>query len=350
MSLDTPLDTRIDAPPAPPVDVQIIQLATGHIVARAVHAFAELGVADLLIDGPRTADEIAPACGAQSSSLYRLLRTVGGFGLVAEDASGRFALTPLGATLRSDAPGRARSAVRILTGPVGWRSLGELLHAVKTGDPAMDKAYGQSIFEYLQSAPEDATLFNELMIAFHGSEPPAVAAAYDFTGVRTLVDVGGGTGNLLTTLLLANPTLRGVLHDLPHVTAQARELIASRSLSTRCDVSEGSFFDAVPEGGDAYLLSHIIHDWDEASCLRIFDNIRRVLPSHGRLLLVEMVIPPGNDFHPSKLSDLIMLTFTPGGRERTEQEYAALFAKAGLKLTRVVPTASPVSVIEAAHA
>jgi ubiquinone/menaquinone biosynthesis C-methylase UbiE len=186
-----------------------------------------------------------------------------------------------------------------------------------------------------------------MMIAFHGGEPPAVAAAYDFSGVGTIVDVGGGTGNLLTTILLANAEARGVLYDRPHVAVEARALIASRGLSARCTVSEGSFFDAVPEGADAYLLSHIIHDWDEASCLKILTACRRAMKADGRLLVVEMVIPPGNDFHPSKLSDMIMLAFTPGGCERTAPEYAALFAKAGLALSRVVPTASPVSVVEA---
>jgi len=193
-------------------------------------------------------------------------------------------------------------------------------------------------------------LFNEMMIAFHGSELPAVAAAYDFSACRTLIDVGGGIGNLLTTILLAHPHLRGVLYDVPHVAAQAKTLIASRNLNDRCSVSEGSFFDGVPAGGDTYLLSHIIHDWDEARCLAILGHIRRVLPPGGRLLVVEMVIPPGNDFHLGKLTDMVMLAFTPGGRERTADEYAALFGKAGLKLTRVVPTQSPVSVVEAVAA
>jgi ubiquinone/menaquinone biosynthesis C-methylase UbiE len=206
------------------------------------------------------------------------------------------------------------------------------------------------MFEYMKTRPQEATWFNEMMIAFHGSEPPAVAAAYDFSSLGTLVDVGGGTGNLLTTILQANPQLRGVLYDLSHVAAQARELIASRGLADRCTVNEGSFFDALPEGGDAYMLSHIIHDWDEASCIKILTNCRRAMKPGGRLLLVEMVIPPGNDFHPGKLSDMIMLAFTPGGCERTAKEYDTLFAKAGLKLTRVVPTASPVSVVEAVPA
>jgi hypothetical protein len=337
--------------PEPPVTLppqaQIAQMIGGHIVTRAMYVFAELGIADLLKEAPRAAADIAPLAGAQAAALHRLMRTMAGLGFLAEDAEHRFALTPLGEAMRSDAPGHARSMVRLIAGPLGWRVLNEFLHSVKTGEAGSEKAFGQPMFEYLAANPQDATLFNETMIAFHGAEPPAVAAAYDFSRIGTLVDVGGGTGNLLTTILQANPGIRGVLHDLPHVAAQARDLIASRGLPDRCTVSEGSFFDALPEGGDAYMLSHIIHDWDEASCINILTNCRRAMTSSGRLLVVEMVIPPSNDFHPSKISDMIMLAFTPGGCERTAEEYAALFSKAGFSLTRVVPTASPVSVVEA---
>lgn len=335
------------AAPALPPHVQITQMIGGHVVTRAIYAFAELGVADLLKDGPQSAEAIAPTAGAQAAPLHRLLRTMAGLGFVTESADRRFALTPLGETLLSDAPGHARSMVRLLAGPFGWRVLGEFLHSVKTGEAGAERALGHSIFDYLTSSPQEATWFNEMMIAIHGGEPPAVAAAYDFSALRTIVDVGGGTGNLLTTILLANPDTRGVLHDMSHVVAQARELIASRGLSDRCTLSEGSFFDFVPEGGDAYVLSHILHDWDEASCLAILGACRRAMGPGSRLLVVEMVIPPGDDFHPSKLSDMIMLAFTPGGCERTAEEYGELFAKAGFTLTRVVPTASPVSVIEA---
>jgi hypothetical protein len=339
-------------PPAPalPPQVQIAQMIGGHVVTRAMYAFAELGIADLLKDAPRSADEIAPRAGAQAASLYRLLRLMAGLGFLAEDAEHRFALTPLGEAMQSDAPGHSRSMVRLIAGPVGWRVLSEFLHSVKTGEAGSERGLGQPIFDYLAANPGDATLFNEMMIAFHGAEPPAVAAAYDFSGLGTIVDVGGGTGNLLTTILQANPGVRGVLHDMPHVAAQARDLIASRGLSDRCTVHEGSFFEALPEGGDAYMLSHIIHDWDEASCIKILTNCRRAMKSGGKLLLVEMVIPPGNEFHPGKLTDMIMLAFTPGGCERTAAEYSALFAKAGFSLTRVVPTASPVSVVEAVPA
>jgi hypothetical protein len=338
------------APVQLPPHVVIAQMIGGHLVTRAMYAFAELGIADLLRDAPQSAADLAPRTGAAAEPLHRLMRTMAGLGFLVADANHRFSLTPLGAALQSDAPFHSRSMVRFIAGPVGWRVLSEFLHSVKTGEAGTERALGMSAFDYLATAPEDATMFNEMMIAFHGSEPPAVAAAYDFSGIGTLIDIGGGTGNLLTTILQANPQLRGMLYDLPHVAAQARDLIASRGLTERCAVKEGSFFDALPEGGDAYMLSHIIHDWDEASCIKILTNIRNAMKPASRLLLVEMVIPPGNDFHPGKLSDMIMLAFTPGGSERTADEYAALFAKAGLKLTRVVPTASPVSVVEAVSA
>jgi hypothetical protein len=320
-------------------------MAGGHVIAKGIHALAELGVADHLSDGPRTAEQLAQATDTHAPSLYRLLRSMAAFGLLVEDDQRRFALTPLGDTLRSNAPGHVRSTVRMLAGATMFSSIGELLHSVKTGNTGFEKAHGKHIFDYLAGHADEARIFNESMIGFHGAEPPAVAAAYDFSGIGTLIDVGGGIGNLLTTILQAHPSVRGVLYDLPHVASEARQAIAAKGLMDRCDVKEGSFFESVPGGGDAYILSHIIHDWDEDRCLTILNNCRRAIPAHGRLLLVEMVVPPGNDFHPSKFLDLVMLT-VPGGKERTAQEYAELFAKAGFDLTNVVPTASAVSVIE----
>lgn len=343
---DRPSDDGSSAAAAPPPHAQVVQMAGGHVISRILYVLAELGIADHLARDPRSADELAEATGTHGPSLYRVLRCAAGLGVFIEDADHRFSLTPLGAALRSDAPGYARSTVRALSGDMAWSGWGEFPHAVRTGETAFDKALGQPIFDYLKDAPEQASLFNETMIGFHGAEPPAVAAAYDWSGIGTLVDVGGGTGNLLTTILLANPGLRGVLYDLPHVTAHARREIAEKGLSDRCEVLEGSFFDAVPDGGDAYMLSHVIHDWDEARCVAILEHCRRAMRERARLLLVEMVIPPGGGFHPGKMLDVMMLTFT-GGKERDEREYALLLEKAGLKLTRVVPTDSPVSLVEA---
>jgi hypothetical protein len=329
-----------------PAPAQIFQMVGGYVISKAIFAVAELGIADHLKDGPRSAEEIAEVTETHAPSLYRLLRFLASLGFFAEDPDQRFSLTPLGAALQSDDPGCARSTARMLAGSAMWNSFGEFFHSVKTGETGMEKAFGQPIFDYLSTKPEEASVFNQAMIGIHGAEPPAVAAAYDFSGIETLVDIGGGTGNLLTTILAANPELKGVLYDLPHVAAEARSQIERKNLSDRCQIVSGSFFESVPSGGDAYMMSHIIHDWDEEKCVRILQNCRKAIPDNGRLLLVEMVVPEGNDFHPSKLLDLIMLT-VPGGKERTEKEYAELFGKAGFSLTRVVPTASPVSVVEA---
>lgn len=338
-------DSATTVPEAPPPHAHVIQMAGGHIVAQGIYVVAELGIADHLKNGPRTAAQLAAATGTSAPHLHRLLRTMAGFGLFSQNDAGEFAATPLGDALRSDAPGHARSTVRMLAGPAMWAGVTELLHSVRTGEAGFDKAMGKPIFDHLGAHPDQATVFNEAMIGFHGAEPPAVAAGYDFSDIGTLVDIGGGTGNLLTTILQAHPSVRGILFDMPHVAAEARQAIAAKGLSDRCEVHEGSFFDAVTPGGDAYLLSHIIHDWDEEKCLTILKNCRRAMKDDSRLLLVEMVIPPGNDFHPGKFLDLTMLVIT-GGQERTADEYAALYKQAGFELTRVVPTASAVSVVE----
>jgi hypothetical protein len=224
-----------------------------------------------------------------------------------------------------------------------WRAFGELLETLRTGEAVVD----HPIFSDL--GPEQTALVSETMMGFAGDEPAAVAEAYDFSGIRTLVDVGGNIGSLLTTILLANPALQGILFELPHVAAGARLLLENRGVADRCDVVSGNFFEAVPAGGDAYLLSHVVHDWPEEKCLALLRNVRRVIPKLGRLLLVEHIIPSKNEPHPSRVIDLILLAVT-GGEERTAEEYAALLAKGGFQITRVVPTRRGVSVVEAAPA
>ena len=336
--------SQAESSPTLPPHLQLLNIMGGFIVARAIYAFAALSIADHLKDGPRSSEELAEATGAHAPSLYRLLRSSAGFGLVLEDEEHRFSLTPLGAALQKGAPGFGRSIV--LGHDHVWRLFTELLHSVKTGETATEKVFGMSYFESLSQSPEESSYFNEMMMGVFGEEPPAIAEAYDFSEVKKLIDIGGGTGNFLTTTLLANPRMEGVLYELPHVAHEARHFIEKKELSERCKVLEGSFFESVPEGGDAYILSHIIHDWDEPSCLKILENCRRAMDGRGKLLLVEMVITPGNDFHPSKLLDLSMLVCV-GGKERNEEEYRDLLAKGGFRLTRIVPTNSPSSIIEA---
>jgi len=331
---------------APPPHAQLIQMGTAHWVSRILFVAAQLGLADLLAPGAKSADELAGSTGTHAPSLYRLMRTLGNLGVFAEDAQRRFTLTPLGEALRSGAPGAARAT--ILTLASNWMSQGfdHLLYSVQTGKPGFEKSLGMPVFDWLAKNPEAASLFSETMVGFHGAEPAAVAAAVDFSGLSTIVDVGGATGNLIAAVLGKNPLAKGILYDLPHVVRDAPALLQARGVSGRVTIEAGSFFDRVPAGGDAYLLSHIIHDWSEAQCLAILDHCRKAMKQGGRALIIEMVLPPGNAPHPGKMLDIMMLV-GPGGQERTETEYADLLAKAGFRLRRVVPTASAVSVVEA---
>lgn len=324
----------------------LIQMMTGHWVSRTVHAMASLGLADQLAEGPKPAGAIAGAVGADASALHRLMRTLAGLGLLAEDGERRFALTPMGALLRSGIPGSMRSMVLTLAGEWNSRSWEQLPYSIRTGKPGFDKVFGMPAFDWLAAHPVEASQFSETMVGFHGAEPVAVAGAYDFSSFRTIVDVGGATGNLIAAILARWPGPRGILFDLPHVVREAPPLLQSRGVADRVTILPGSFFETIPAGGDAYLMSHVIHDWSEEQCLAILGRCRQAMAPGARLLLIEMVLPPGNDPHPGKLLDLMMLV-GPGGQERTEAEYAGLLARAGLRLTRVVPTPSAVSVVEA---
>ena len=331
---------------APPPHAQLIQMGTAHWVSRILFVAAKLGLADRLAGGAKTAEELAGPTETHAPSLYRLMRVLGMLGVLAEDPSRRFSLTPLGEALQAGAPGAARAA--ILTLASNWISQGfdHLLYSVQTGKPGLEKALGMPIFDWLARNPEAASLFSETMVGFHGAEPAAVASAYDFAGCSTIVDVGGATGNLLAAVLGKNPGARGILFDLPHVIRDAPALLRARGLADRVTLDGGSFFERAPAGGDAYLLSHVLHDWSEEQCLTILRNVKRSMKPGGRVLIVEMVLPPGNEPHPGKMLDIMMLV-GPGGQERTAEEYGTLLGKAGLRLAKVVPTPSAVSVVEA---
>jgi hypothetical protein len=255
-------------------------------------------------------------------------------------------LTPLSEALRTDVAGSVRASVLTLAGDLFTKAQDQLLYSIQTGRSGFEKAFGAPLFEWLANHPAEASMFNETMVGIHGAEPAAVAAAYDFSGFNTIADIGGSTGNLLTTILGRYSKPHGILFDLPHVVRESRTLIQSRGLTSRISIEAGSFFERLPTGTDAYLLSHIIHDWSEAKCLTILNNCRRAMPPEARLLIIEMVLAEGDTPHPGKILDVIMLTI-PGGQERTEPEYRELLDKAGFRLTRVVPTQSAVSVVEA---
>lgn len=268
-------------------------------------------------------------------------------GLLSEIASHRFELTALGQALRTNAPGSAWASIVTLGGRLARSGWDNLLYSLRTGKTGFEKAHGKPLFDHLAEHPDAAALFSETMVGFHGGEPPAVAEAYDFDELETIVDVGGATGNMLVHILARHERPRGVLYDLPHVVTEAPALLAAHGMSERVTVESGNFFEAVlPEGHAAYLLSHIIHDWDEERCRTILTHCRHAIAPEGRLLIVEMVLPEGDEPHPGKLLDMMMLV-GPGGQERTASEYAALLASAGFEMARVVPTASAVSIVEA---
>jgi hypothetical protein len=337
-----------DPADALPAHVQVIQMATGFLRSRALYAAAELGLADHLADGPGRAEDVADATGAHAPSLRRLMRALAHWGILSTEEGGRFSLTPLGAALRSDAPGEARSTVRTVAGDGFWNAVAELPATLDDGEPGFEKAFGTSWFEHLADHPEEASHFNDTMIGFHGAEPPAVAEAYDFSDAETVVDVGGGTGHMLATICERHPGPEGVLFELPRVVREAPALLEERGVAERVTCEAGSFFEEVPEGGDVYILSHILHDWPRDRCLAILRNCRAAMGPDSRLLIVEMVLPEEPP-HPGYELDMVMLALT-GGRERTADEYGALLNEAGLSLERVLSTDSPVSVVEAARA
>jgi hypothetical protein len=331
---------------APPPHTQLIQMASGFWVSRIVYAAAKLELADRLAGGPKSADELAGAAGMHAPTLHRLMRTLAGLGILTERDGRRFALTPLGEALRTGAPGSARATIVTVAGHMFWRAWEQIMYCLETGKTGFEKAFGEPVFDYLSKHPDEASLFSETMVGVHGAEPQAVAEAYDFSGFGTVVDVGGANGNVLAAILNRHPGPRGILFDLPHVVRDAPALFQARGVADRVSIEPGSFFDGVPKGGDAYVLSHIIHDWSEGQCLTILGNCRRAMRAEGRLLIIEMVLPPGDAPHPGKILDMTMLVM-PGGLERTDGEYADLLARAGFRMTRVVPTGTAVDVIEA---
>lgn len=307
---------------------------------------AELGLADLLADAHKSSAELAALTACDADALHRLLRGLVQFGVFRQDADGRFGLTPLGACLRSDVPGSQRAFARLVGHDAWWRAWGGLLHAVRTGEIAFRHAHGRSLFDYLTDEPGFVPVFSAGMAASNPTVTDAVVAAYDFGRFGTIVDVGGGTGSLLTAILRAHPRPRGVLFDLPVSRGRAEEAIAAAGLTERCRFVGGDFFAGVPEGGDAYVLKQILHDWDDERSVAILGQCRRAMASGGTLLVVEYMLPDGDEPAPDAvLMDVTMLVFT-GGRERSTAQYRELFERAGFRLTRVIPTGSPHRIVE----
>jgi hypothetical protein len=287
---------------------------------------------------------LAAATGVASGPLYRVLRALAGVGVFAQQADGRFRLNPLAELLGEGGPDSLR-ALAVMIGEEQDRCWDDLFETVRTGEPAFDRLYGQPIFDYLGEHPEQAKIFDAAMTGFSGRAMRGMLDAYDLSGIATLADIGGGLGTNLTAALGRYPAMRGLLFDQPHVVERARSRLEAAGVAGRCTVEGGDFFEAVPPGADAYLLGHILHDWDDAKAGLILDNLRRAMPAKARLLAVEYVLPEGDGVSFGKLLDLHMMVVL-GGLERTEAEYRRLFADHGFRLNRVVPTAGDISVVE----
>jgi len=327
----------------------LLRLMVGPWVAQAIFVAAKLDIADRLREGPRASAALAAASGADPDVLYRVLRALASVGVFAEQGDRQFALTPLAQGLRSDVENSLRDYAVMLGERWIWRSLGDMLHSARTGEPAFAQVFGADVFDYYATNPQAAATSAEGLAVRSAHENAAILSAYDFSAVRHAIDVGGGQGTLLRALLQRHPWLRGTLFEREQIAAMARQSLARSALAPRCDVIAGDFFREIAVAGDLYLLKKVVHDWDDARAVTILRNCRAAMTPRSRLLLLEPVIRQPNVPDFAKLLDLLMLVVS-GGRERSEAEHARLLARAGLRPTRLIPTASTISIIEAAPA
>ena len=321
---------------------------SGYWISQLVHVAARLNLADELASGPKTPAVLARRVGADVSALQRVLRALASIGVFAETADGRFRMNSIGATLRSDVPGSLRDFACMTADDYNWAAWGNLLRGVQTGGLPFEQVFGEPVFEYLRKHPEKDRVFSASMASISGPENAAIAKAYDFGRLETLVDVGGAHGHLLGAILRRHRKLRGVLFDQPQVIAAAQEgdLLTSDRLASRVAFEGGSFFESVPAGADGYIMKYILHDWTDEQCRTILRNCRDAMASGGRILAVEHVIQRGNRPDWGKLLDVNMFAIT-GGRERTRDEFAELFRRSGLRLKKVHATSAALSVLEA---
>lgn len=326
----------------------IVDLGFGFILSGALATAAELRVADHLESGPKHATALAEELGAHALSLYRVLRLLASFGVFAEDEDGRFRLTPAADLLRAGAPGSLRDAVLMLTQKIFWAPTGELTVTVKSGSTEFDRIFGAPFFDYLSRDPPAGEVFHRGMAGLSDLENGPIAQSYDFSPFERVVDVGGGHGGFLIEVLKAAPKVHGILFDRAEVLAEAR--LAAAGLAERFQLVEGDFFGEVPRGANAYVLKRILHDWSDDVCVTILDHCRRSMAEGGKVLVIDTVIPKGNDPHGGKVLDVMMLASLPGGRERTQEDLRELFARAGLAFSRVIPTPSALSITEAVAA
>jgi hypothetical protein len=332
-----------------PPEAILSQMIWGGLMQQSICVAARFGIADLLAEKPQTAAELAAQTETHEDSLYRVMRLLSSAGVFAETGERVFSLTPLSELLRSDTPNSMRDIAIMLNEDWIWQAFGALGHTVKTGETAHDKIQGMSSFEYFEQNKEAGLVFNRAMTNMSKSVVPAIVGAYDFSGFGKLVDIAGGHGYLLSGILKANPNLQGILFDLPYVIENADALLEEEGVAARVERVAGDFFESVPAGADAYLMKHIIHDWDDEKSIAILRSIHRAINDEGKVLIAEMVVPETTEPSPSKVLDICMLVME-GGKERTAKEYRELLAAANFRLTRIVPTHSPFSIVEAVKA
>lgn len=341
------------APTALPPKPALMQIIFHSLLGRTTCWVADHGIADLIpADGTRSIEELAAESGCDARSLYRTLRFLASHGIFSEENPGgkagqgqTFRHTPMSDYLRSDHPESSRAAFQMFSSLFD-NLLPQIDHSVRTGGSALEKGLGMPLFDFMVSRPEQAAIFDAAMTAIHGPETGAMLASYDFSGIGTLADLGGGNGSLIIEVLKKYPSMKGIVMDLGHVVERTKAKLEAAGLANRCAVAPVNFFESVPAGADAYLMRHIIHDWNDEQSTQILENVRAAIPSDGKLLLVESVVPAGNAPDIGKDMDMTMMV-GPGGLERTEQEYKDLFASAGFALSSITPTPSPVCVIEA---
>lgn len=319
----------------------------GAWITQALWVAADLGIADLLAAGPLPIEVLAQQTQAHTEALYRVLRALASIGVFSQDDQNRFSLTPLANLLRSDVPCSQRSFA-IMMGAEFHETWGQLLYSAKTGKQGFQKHYGATFFEYMTAHPDRHDLYDAAMTGIHGAETEPMLDAYDFSQFGTVADIGGGNGSLLAGILNRHPGLKGILFDLPAVADRARPAVSALGLSERCWILGGDFFSSIPSGADAYVMRHIIHDWEDHQAIAILQNCRQAMPPKGRVLLIEHVVGAANEPGFGKWLDLMMLLV--GGRERTQSEFEKLFLQAGLKLNRIIPTSAEVCVIEGIQA
>jgi SAM-dependent methyltransferase len=324
----------------------MLQMITSLWVSQSVGAVARFGIADQIADQPKTGQEIAKAVGANADAILRLMRALASIGVFRQVEGGRFGLTPLGETLRSDVPGSVRDFAIAEVDQAHWQPWGRMHESIKTGRPVSKAALGMEVWEWYAQNPHDEIAFSSAMGNLAQMVAGDLPRLVDFSDVQRVVDVGGAHGVLLASILRANPKVRGILFDLPHVIETAKPVIKAQGLDGRCELVGGDFFKQIPDGADVHILKHIIHDWDDERASLILRNCHRALRPNGRIVLVEMIIPADNSPSPAQFIDLNMLVLL-GGRERSEAEYETLLRSAGFKTPRLIPTGSPFFIIEA---